>query len=150
MLSTCFYLIVSFFKKQKEVSSSPLCLIFCIISNERYSSRYIISTDQISLNDCLYLLKYRAICDIISFGMNLNLLIEPFFLHNQRIKIKMQIYQERKALLTWNKRNFSSFSRAFSCQKFSQTRERTFSKIFHPTPCSNFIPTMAPFKCQKY
>ena len=76
-------------------------------------------------------------CDVINFEVNF--IIKPFFditkgkiqkfkypenkkglpftvcislsvsLHNQKIRTKMQMPQERKELLTWNKKHFSSF-----------------------------------------
>ena len=35
------------------------------------------------------------------------------FLHNRKVRTKMKIFQERKQLLAWNKKQFSSFSKDF-------------------------------------
>ena len=49
-----------FFKKQ-EVWNQSHYLLFCMIFEEKYFSRYVLLTDQDSLRDCLYLLRYWAI-----------------------------------------------------------------------------------------
>ena len=82
-------------------------------------------------------------CDVINFEVNFIFIIKPFFnmtngkrqkikylenekdlpftvcislsvsLHNQKIRTKMQMSQERKEFLTWNKKHFSSFLKDF-------------------------------------
>ena len=46
---TCFYLILSFFKKRKGVWNLSLCLIICIIFREKYFSSYTLLIAQVSL-----------------------------------------------------------------------------------------------------
>ena len=61
-------------------------------------------TDQIWLSDCLYFLKYVSynyffpVYDIISF---------------EKFKTKIKISLERKKLLRWNKKQFSSIFKGF-------------------------------------
>ena len=45
---------------------------------EKCFSCYILLTDQISLSDCLYFLRYWVICDVIKFEINPIFLIKPF------------------------------------------------------------------------
>ena len=61
-LTTCFYFIKSFLKTQNEIWSQSPRLIFCMIFEETYFLQYILLTDEISLFDCLYFLRYWAIC----------------------------------------------------------------------------------------
>ena len=51
--TTCFYLIQSFFKKQKVDWNQLPCFIFCIIFKEKYFSWDILLADHISLSGCL-------------------------------------------------------------------------------------------------
>ena len=51
--TTCFYLIKSFFEKQKVVWNYFPCRIFCIVFKENYFSWDVLLTDQISLAGCL-------------------------------------------------------------------------------------------------
>ena len=60
-LTTCFYFILRFFKKQKEVWTESPCLIFCMTFEEKYFW-YIGLTNQISLSDCIHFLRYLTIC----------------------------------------------------------------------------------------
>ena len=83
-----------------------------MIFEEKYFSIYILLTDQISLFDCLCFLRYWAIisfpvCDVINFEKKHN------FLMNQNVRTKNEICSERKELLTWNEKHFSSFSKGF-------------------------------------
>ena len=59
-------------------------------------------------------IAYKTGCDVINFDVNLIFLIKPFFLHDQKVMTKTQVFWERKKLLRWNKKHFSSFIRAFS------------------------------------
>ena len=59
---TCFHLILSFVKKSKEVWNQSLCLIFCIIFEEKYFACYILLIDHISLSVYLYFVRYWEIC----------------------------------------------------------------------------------------
>ena len=75
-------------------------------------SLYIVLTDQISMSDCLYFLRYRVICvliviiccpvcEVINFEINHNLFIAPF---SYITKMSGQNYKYLKKLkkLTWN------------------------------------------------
>ena len=53
-------------------------------------------------------------CDVMNFEINLIFLIRLFFLHDQKVIIKIWISWEQKELLIWNKKHFLSFSRAFN------------------------------------
>ena len=48
----------------------------------------------------------------LNFEINLIFLIKPFFLHAQKLKIKVSITWERKEFLRWNKKHFQHFWRA--------------------------------------
>ena len=60
-LTTRFYFILRFFKKQKEVWTESPWLIFCMTFEEKYFW-YIGITNQISLSDCIHFLRYLTIC----------------------------------------------------------------------------------------
>ena len=47
-------------------------------------------------------------CDVMNFEVNLIFLIKQFFLHDQKVVTKTKISWERKELLRWNKKHFSS------------------------------------------
>ena len=61
-LPLAFILNKSFYRKQKEVWNQSPHLIFPMIFGEKYLSRFILLTDQISLPDCLYFLRFWLIC----------------------------------------------------------------------------------------
>ena len=79
-------------------------------------------------NMCIAIVCYPG-CDAMDFEINLAFLIEPFFLHDQKFMTKTLISWEPKELLRWNKKHFSSFERAFSYQKLSQTLECAFNML---------------------
>ena len=83
-------------------------------SRKRFSS-YNLLSDQISLPDCLYLLRHWAIqvCDIINFVVNLIFLIKLFFYLTKTLSQKFHYLEKEKELLKINKNNFSSFLRTF-------------------------------------
>ena len=56
-------------------------------------------------------------CDVMDFEISLTLLIEQFFLHDQKVMTKTWISWERKELLRWNKKHFSSFLKGFQLSK---------------------------------
>ena len=76
---------VNFFKKGFWLVSEPH---FVHDFSRKYVSCFILLTDQISLSDFLYFLRYLAImgiviayypvCDVINFGIYLGFLIKPF------------------------------------------------------------------------
>ena len=85
--TTCFYLILSIFKK-KVWNQSPR-LIFCINFEEKHFSCYSLLIDQVSLSGCFQVLRYWAICVLQLFlKINLLFLIKPFFLHDLKVMIK--------------------------------------------------------------
>ena len=53
-------------KSSYRILQESICLISCIIFEEKYFSSYILSTDQISLSGCLYFVRYWAICVILT------------------------------------------------------------------------------------
>ena len=78
VLTTFFYRIQNFFKKQKATWNKFPRLIFCMIFVEKYFSPYIL-TDQIYLSDCVYFLRCWSICvlrlcfpvcNVINFEIN--------------------------------------------------------------------------------
>ena len=59
--TTCFYLILSYLKKQREVWNYFPCFIFRIIFLQ-YFPCYILLIDQVSLSGCLYFERYWTLC----------------------------------------------------------------------------------------
>ena len=49
------------------MSGTSLCLIFCMIFEEKYFSWYILSANPISLSGYLYFVKYWALCVLLLF-----------------------------------------------------------------------------------
>ena len=88
---------------------------------------YILMTDQIYLSGCFYFVRYWAIyvlviiclpdCAVISFEINLAFLIEQFFLHDQKVKTRVEKSWERKELSRGIKKYFSSFLKSFHWSK---------------------------------
>ena len=68
-------------------------------------------------------------CEAMNFEVNLMFLIKLFFLHNQKVMTKIEISWERKELLRWNKKHFSSILKGFQSRKKhkSNTCENTYS-----------------------
>ena len=67
-------------------------------------------------NVCIAIVYYPGY-DVMDFKINLIFLIEPFSQHDQKVMIKIYIYWERKELLRWNKKHFSSFLKGFQLSK---------------------------------
>ena len=63
-------------------------------------------------NMCILIICYLA-CDVINFETNLRFLINPIFLHNQKVRTKILISEEQKELLTRNSKHFSPFLKGF-------------------------------------
>ena len=59
-------------------------------------------------------------CDVLNFEVSLIFLIKPFFRHDQKVVTKTSISWERKELLRWNKKHFSSFLKGFQSSKQHQ------------------------------
>ena len=56
-------------------------------------------------------------CDVMDFEINLIFQIEPFFQHDWKVVTKTKISWERKELLRWYKKHFSSFLKGFQLTK---------------------------------
>ena len=56
-------------------------------------------------------------CDVINFEINLVLLIKPFCYTTWKVKTRSKISWERKELLRWNKKHFSSLLKGFQLPK---------------------------------
>ena len=76
-----------------------------MVFQKQYLLCYILLTDQISLTDCLYFLKY-VYCncflpgsDVISYKIDLIFLMKPLVYNDKKVKTKISISQERKKLL---------------------------------------------------
>ena len=72
-------------------------------------------------------------CDLTTFEVNLIFLIKPFFLHEQKVTTKTKISWERKTLLIWNKKHYSSFLKGFQSANdtFFLEGESPTLKTFH-------------------
>ena len=77
-----------------------------MIFQEKCFSRYILLTDQISLSDCLYFLRYLAIClaivyfpgcDVINLEINLIFQIKPFFYMTKKSRQKLKYLENEKS-----------------------------------------------------
>ena len=108
-----------FFRKGCENGfSTTLC-------DEKCFSCYILLTDQISLSNYLYFLRYWAIYIYCNFLITKlwrdkfwnYLPIQTVFLHDEKFKTKIVVSWERKGLLSWSKKRFSSFLKAFQLRK---------------------------------
>ena len=109
-----------FEKQQKRVQIDPSILIFwksvrelflfhilCNSFQEKCFSCYILLTDQISLSDYLYFLRYWAIwciaivcfpgCDVISFEINLIFSIKPFFYIAKNLRQNFKYLRAKRA-----------------------------------------------------
>ena len=75
--ATCFFLIKSFFKKQKEVWNYSPLLNFCMIFQVKCFSCNILLADQISLSGWLLFARYCAICVLQLF---INQVVTPLIL----------------------------------------------------------------------
>ena len=56
-------------------------------------------------------------CDVINFGVNLNFLTKPVFLHDRKLKTKISISWEQREILRWIKKHISSFLKCFQLPK---------------------------------
>ena len=83
-----------------------------MIVQEKCFSSYILLTDQVSLPDCLYFLRYWSICVLQELVSN-----QVVFPHDQNVRTKVQISWEQNDLWTWNKKHFSSFLKGFQLTK---------------------------------
>ena len=51
--------------------------------------------------------------DVMDFEVNLIVLLKPFFLNDQKVVTKTEIFWERKELLRWNKKHLLSLLKGF-------------------------------------
>ena len=80
---------------------------------------------EILSNMCIAIVCYPG-CDVMDFEIPLIILIEPFFLHDQKAMTKTSISRERNELLGWNKKYLSPFLKGFQLSKMSNTLEYAF------------------------
>ena len=89
-----------FLEKGLEIVSLPtLYMAF----QENCFSCFILLTDQISLSDCLYFLRYRTICvlqlfvsQIVSFEIIIIFLIKPFLYMTKKLRQKLKYLENNK------------------------------------------------------
>ena len=96
--AACFYLILSFFSKWKEVWNYSSCLIFYIGFEKKlfllwYSINWPSFIVWLSLlREILGNLSISIVCwpgcDVMNFEINLVYIIKPFFLHSQKVMTK--------------------------------------------------------------
>ena len=65
-------------------------------------------------NVCIAVVYFPS-CNVINFEINLS--NQAVFLHDQKLKTKVLITSERKKLLEWFKKHFSSFLKEFQLPK---------------------------------
>ena len=56
---------------------------------------------------------------VMNFEINLTFLIKPFFLHDQKVMIKLD-YLQQKELLRWNKKHFFIIFKGLSMKQITQ------------------------------
>ena len=123
---------IKLFKKQKELWNQSPYLIFCMIFEEKYFSRYILLTDQMLLLHFLYFLRYRVICVLqLSIVQSVTQILMSIIdsLSSQRFfQITKKSAQKCKYLNNENsfqgkiKSIFHHFQRDFNCQKLKAGR----------------------------
>ena len=92
----------SFFFQKNSLAMFYLTKFHCLVGFTSWDIGQYVNCN------CLSTRLWRLNCEI-----NLIFLIKPFFLHGQKIKTKSWISWERKELLRWNKKHFSSFLKGF-------------------------------------
>ena len=97
------------------------CSISLVWLGEYSKSKVTLLPDQVLMSGWLYLqdigqyVQYSL--TIINFEINLIFQIRSFFLHDQKVKTKIQTSWEWKELSRWNKKHFSSFLESFQLPK---------------------------------
>ena len=104
-------LILIFHKRFCSGFSTPFCIL-CMIFQEKYFSCYTLLTInwpsfivllslplEILANMFIVIICYR-VCVVINFEISYSF---------QKIRTKIQIYQERRKLSTWNKKHFHNY-----------------------------------------
>ena len=116
--TTCFHLILNFFKKWKglELVSLPHFLhnlwrkIFILLYSINWPNCIVWLPLLCGILDNICIaIVCKPDCDVMNFEFNLIFLNKSLFLHDQKVVTKTWIYWERKGLLKWNKKHFSSF-----------------------------------------
>ena len=85
-----------------------------------------------------------------------NLSNKAAFLYDQKVKTNIYTSWERKELLRWSKKRFSSFLNAFNCRKLSQNWDCAFNCISYwkktfVSHCKNFKgPSFYGRQCHKF
>ena len=97
------------FLKNRKRSGISLCLIFCMIFEENFSSCYTLLTDQISLTGCLYFVRCLAICILYFFNnqavtssifkLSLSFEWSRFFYMTKKSKQKFKNLETEKSFL---------------------------------------------------
>ena len=97
---------------------------------------YILSTDQISLSDCLYFWWHWAIrvlqlfvSQVITSKLNLIFLIKSFFYMTKKSRQKFKYLENKNIFSGEIKSIFHNFQMAFSFQKLAETWEFTFKSF---------------------
>ena len=125
-----------------------------MVSQEKCFSCYILFTDPISLSDCLYFLRYWAICilllcfpgcDVVNFEINLTFLIKRLFYMTKNSRQKFEYLENKKSLGGEIRSIFHYFHRAFSGQNCLRPESapliafcNTFSGCYHCTSLSEY------------
>ena len=107
VLTTCFSSYNSFLSNQTRYRTSPSALFsltqfLCLMNfEEKYFPLYILLTDQTSLNDCVYFLRYLSICFVVSvsisvchvknFEIYFFIFIKPFSCMTKKVRTKIKI-----------------------------------------------------------
>ena len=111
--TTCFHLVLSFFKKRKR-GREPASLSHFLQNFWKKIFLLLYSMNWLDFIACLPLLceisgnmciaiVCKPGCDAMNFEVNPIFLIKPFFLHDQKVVTKTKICWERKELLRWKK-----------------------------------------------
>ena len=128
--STAFTLYKTFFIKNKtSVELVPLRHFLADFWRKIFFTLCLIDFTSRDTSDmCIIIICCQVYCNVINFENNHS--YQTVFVHNQEVRTKMQVSQERKELETWKEKHFSSFLK-INCQILSDIREWTFkSEMF--------------------
>ena len=113
---------------------------------EKYLSYYILLTDQVSFFDCLYFVRYWSISVLQLCCLLTRLWRHEFWSYKVNNQVvfptcpKTWISLERKELLIWNEKHFSSFLRGFNeanNTNFLEGESPALSNFEHRKPWKN-------------
>ena len=68
-----------------------------MIFEEIYFSRFILLSDEFTLSDCLYFLRYLAVCEVSNFEIHLSFLIKPFSYVKKKSEQKSRHFKNEKS-----------------------------------------------------